>query len=235
MISDLERSFNNIDLIIKKNISNSNDLQGVKELFKDWIGSSRQMERIKTIDHLLELLRRRAFYGIYEFNSLKLIRKLIQNEEFSDLVDQHHALLRNHPAPNLVNQYAEKRKTLDKNHERPPLENQPTSSKNSNVTQLPAITAYPIPTEFRTEIFHLIATGISSKEFRTLARYLLSLDNSEVTDIENKCHDYHTMNMMLLDLYEKRKNCLKKLLKCLYMMDRKDLKYQIEMLLKIPQ
>lgn len=86
---------------------NSNDLQGVKELFKDWIGSNRQMERIKTIDQLLELLKRRAFYGIYEFNSLKLLRKLIQNEEFSELIDRHHALLRNHPTRELVNTYGE--------------------------------------------------------------------------------------------------------------------------------
>lgn len=108
MISDLERSFNNIDLLVKRIMSiNSNDLQGVKELFKDWIGSNRQMERIKTIDQLLELLKRRAFYGIYEFNSLKLLRKLIQNEEFSELIDRHHALLRNHPTRELVNTYGE--------------------------------------------------------------------------------------------------------------------------------
>lgn len=109
MISELEISFHSIDLFIKRNIpNNSNDLlQGVKELFIDWIGSSRQMEKIKTIDHLLELLKRRSFYGIYEFNSLKLIRKLIQNQEFSELIDRHHALLRNNPAPSLVNRYGE--------------------------------------------------------------------------------------------------------------------------------
>lgn len=108
MISDLETSFNNIDLLIRRNISNNNnDLDSVKELFKDWIGSNRQMERIKTIDQLLELLKRRAFYGLYEFNSLKLIRKLIQNEEFSELVDRHHALLRNNPTPDLINRYGE--------------------------------------------------------------------------------------------------------------------------------
>ena len=108
MISDLERSFNNIDLSIKRIISsNSNDLQEFKELFRDWIGSNRQMERIKTIDQLLDLLKRRAFYGIYEFNSLKLIRKLIQNEEFSELVDRHHSLLRNNTTRDLVNRYGE--------------------------------------------------------------------------------------------------------------------------------
>lgn len=130
---------------------------------------------------------------------------------------------------------AEKRKILMKNDERTSEDIQPTTSKFSPITNLPAIAAHPIPAEFRTEIFQLIATGISSKEFRTLARYLLSLDSGELADIENKCHNYQTMNMVLLDLYEKRKNCLKKLLKCLHMMDRKDLKYQIEMLLKIPQ
>ncbi|CAO1398904.1 unnamed protein product [Diamesa hyperborea] len=236
MISDLEKSFNNIDLLIKRIISkNSDDLQGVKELFKDWIGSNRQMERIKTIDQLLDLLKRRAFYGIYEFNSLKLVRKLIHNEEFSELVDRHHALLRNNPTRDLVNKYAEKRKLSMTNDETTSADNQPTTSKTSQINKEPAISAHPIPPSFRIDIFQLIATGISSKEFRTLARYLLSLDSGELADIENKCHNHHTMNMMLLDLYEKRKNCLKKLLKCLQMMDRKDLKYQIEMLLKIPQ
>ena len=129
---------------------------------------------------------------------------------------------------------AEKRHTLLTNDERTSAD-QPTTSKTSDINNQPAISAHPIPIEFRTEIFQLIATGISSKEFRTLARYLLSLDSGELANIENKCYNYQTMNMMLLDLYEKRKNCLRKLLKCLQMMDRKDLKYQIELLLKIPQ
>lgn len=135
----------------------------------------------------------------------------------------------------LINFIAGKRKILEQNHDRPAVDNQPTTSKTNLPTQQAATATHPIPSELRTEIFQIIAAGISSKEFRTLARYLLSLDSGELADIENKCHDYHTMNMMLLDLYEKRKNCLKKLLKCLYMMDRNDLKYQIEMLLKIPQ
>lgn len=130
---------------------------------------------------------------------------------------------------------AGKRKLLQQNYESPAVDNQATTSKTSLPPQPAATAAHPIPIELRTEIFQIIAAGISSKEFRTLARYLLSLDSGELADIENKCHDYHTMNMMLLDLYEKRKNCLNKLLKCLHMMDRKDLKYQIEMLLKIPQ
>lgn len=79
----------------------------------------------------------------------------------------------------------------------------------------------------RNEIFNIIANGISLDAFRRLARHL-DFTKEEIKDIELRCNDYRTQNLVLLGMYEtKRKNPMPRLIKVLNLIEKPDLVREI--------
>jgi len=91
----------------------------------------------------------------------------------------------------------------------------------------------PIPKDenMRNDIFNIIANGISLDVFRRLARHL-DFTKEEIKDIELRHNDFRTQNLVLLRMYETRKNSLTRLLKVLNLIEKPDLVREITEVLR---
>lgn len=95
MASNIELNFEKINKNILVYFQNNDDslLHEAKELFSAFIDSNRQLRAVKNIEQLLKLLKRRGLYGAHEFNTLKMFKKIIVDENFTELVINHQSLL----------------------------------------------------------------------------------------------------------------------------------------------
>ena len=91
----------------------------------------------------------------------------------------------------------------------------------------------PIPKDenMRNDIFNIIANGISLDVFRRLARHL-DFTKEEIKDIELRHNDFRTQNLVLLRMYETRRNSLTRLLKVLNLIEKPDLVREITEVLR---
>jgi energy-converting hydrogenase A subunit M len=91
----------------------------------------------------------------------------------------------------------------------------------------------PIPKDenMRNDIFNIIANGISVDVFRRLARHL-DFTKEEIKDIELRHNDFRTQNLVLLRMYETRRNSLTRLLKVLNLIEKPDLVREITEVLR---
>ena len=91
----------------------------------------------------------------------------------------------------------------------------------------------PIPKDedMRNDIFNIIANGVSLDVFRRLARHL-DFTKEEIKDIELRHNDFRTQNLVLLRMYETRRNSLTRLLKVLNLIEKPDLVREITEVLR---
>lgn len=85
---------------------------------------------------------------------------------------------------------------------------------------------FPEDENMRNDIFNIIANGVSLDVFRRLARHL-DFTKEEIKDIELRHHDFRTQNLVLLRMYETRRNSLTRLLKVLNLIEKPDLVREI--------
>lgn len=108
MTIDLQSSFRLLnDFIIEHARKNDESalIKELKELFAERIESNRLLEKVNSVEQFLHLLKRRGLYGPEEFYAFRVIKKIISNSEFDNLVEQHKRLLNGHIPSKLENQY----------------------------------------------------------------------------------------------------------------------------------
>lgn len=213
MKSEIELNFDKLNENIVSYFQNNDEsLRAARDLFAPFIESNRQWENVKNIHHLLALLKRRGIYSKFNFNTFRIFQKIIEDENFSTLVAQHQKLLETHSdtGDELKNTYSVRSKVWKSN-----IDNATTSRIASNQIPKPA-------DDVLNEIFNLIADGISPDEFRRLARHL-DLSKEEIKDIELKCNDFRTQNLVLLNKFEFKGYSMARLLKILNLIEKFDL------------
>lgn len=92
-MSELEINFAQLDNYIRISVNDEQSLIAAKQLCESWINSNRQMEKITNIEQLLNILKRRGLYNESEYNILKVLRKIIHDPVFFDMVDHQKLLL----------------------------------------------------------------------------------------------------------------------------------------------
>lgn len=100
-------SFARIRAEICLKISTLDDLSNAKSAVSGWIKSPRKLDKITTIEQLLILLQKRSLFGPHKLNSLKLFKKLLNDDLIYSLVDQHEQILENEKPQPLINHYGE--------------------------------------------------------------------------------------------------------------------------------
>ena len=93
MKSEIELNFEKLnEKIIAYFQNNDESLRGAKELFASFINSTRRLEAVTNIQQLLKLLQHRGIYSKNEFNTFRIFEKIIEDENYSNLVARHKEL-----------------------------------------------------------------------------------------------------------------------------------------------
>lgn len=99
MQTEIQINFENLNESIITYFQNNDDsLADAKELFSTFINSNRQLERVKNVENLLELLKRVGQYGSHKFNTFRVFQKIINDERYKELVQKHKQLLNSQPS-----------------------------------------------------------------------------------------------------------------------------------------
>lgn len=225
MSSEAQRNFKTIEkFLIDSFHANPELIKGAKELFSE-LDCNRQLENVNTIEELLAFLIRRGYWKADNMYVLRLFKKLMQQSQLDDLIEIQFSLQTGDSRIVKVNKYSERR------NQRSHLNNGESAAGYSAPTNQPESSLLPcIPLiERRNEVFAIIVAGLDFNEVRSLARYLLFLEEHEINNIEIRHGDSRAMHV--LNLYEHRSNSLKRLLKVLRIgLRREDLALRIERL-----
>jgi hypothetical protein len=84
---------------IVEHFNQNNDdssLNEAKELFKTFINSNRQLQKVFNINDLLKILKRQGFYGAFDFSIPRIFNKIIFDESYKALVARHQSLLQSY-------------------------------------------------------------------------------------------------------------------------------------------
>ncbi|CAH1723234.1 unnamed protein product [Chironomus riparius] len=235
MQSEIEINFDKLNVkIIAYFQNNDESLLGAKELFAPFIESTRRLEAVTNIQQLLKLLQHRGLYSKIEYNTFRIFEKIIDDESYSNLVAKQKELCKKYPDPVPVKKYGDPKGLTDRRMVPVPTNQIP--SPNILNTRKPAPipeNKIPIPKDedMRNDIFNIIANGVSLDVFRRLARHL-DFTKEEIKDIELRHNDFRTQNLVLLRMYETRRNSLTRLLKVLNLIEKPDLVREITEVLR---
>lgn len=94
---ELQENFEKLNASIVEYVRANNEsqlVQELKEVFEQWIDSKRQLRNITTVEQLLAILKQRGLYKPEELYVFRGFKKIFNDQNFSDLVEKHHNLLK---------------------------------------------------------------------------------------------------------------------------------------------